>query len=347
MPLIHADTPTTTRAPHARAEPSVAVELEWALASGERRDWRADHPVLADIYDANPGLEQLVRDMWPEQMSCGGFLELMVVAHHGGLLFTDDAELLLGRLDELCAVAPTDPDVVGLLSESEEDRKVIVGRLRQLRRSGEVRKRYVHTVRTMWQAVSAEWERFGRPAVLAAVEARRRLQATGADWRQVVRADCDFGELLEQCVSVIAAAGGEVVAVPAFFTHKGLLIELPGTVVVGVRTDTSGAEARARTELLAKRLKTISDPTRLAILDALRSGPRTVTELAGSFSLAQPTVSNHVKLLRDAGLVTDVRHGTRRNLEVRTEVVDELLASLRDLLAPRALAAAEHGPVHP
>jgi DNA-binding transcriptional ArsR family regulator len=123
--------------------------------------------------------------------------------------------------------------------------------------------------------------------------------------------------------------------VPAFFTHKGLLVDLPGVVVVGVRTDTTGAQARARTEALARRLKAISDPTRLAMLDALRNGPLTVTEIAVAFALAQPTVSNHVKVLRDAGLVSDVRDGTRRHLIVEHREVEELLTNLHDVLSGR------------
>ncbi|MGH7733632.1 MAG: ArsR/SmtB family transcription factor, partial [Gemmatimonadales bacterium] len=124
-----------------------------------------------------------------------------------------------------------------------------------------------------------------------------------------------------------------VAVVPAFFTHKGLLLDLPGTVLVGVRADTTGAEARARTELLARRLKAVSDPTRLAILDALRRGSGTVTELAAAFALAQPTVSNHIRVLREAGLVSDERQGNRRRLVVRGEAADELVAGLRDVLA--------------
>jgi DNA-binding transcriptional ArsR family regulator len=71
------------------------------------------------------------------------------------------------------------------------------------------------------------------------------------------------------------------------------------------------------------------------MLDALRNGPRTVSQIATAFSLAQPTVSNHVKVLRDAGLVTDRREGRRRYLIVQHETVEELLASLHDVLSER------------
>ena len=61
--------------------------------------------------------------------------------------------------------------------------------------------------------------------------------------------------------------------------------------------------ARARTESVARRLKAVADPTRLAILHSLATAPSTVGELAVLFRIAQPTVSMHVKVLRESGLV--------------------------------------------
>jgi DNA-binding transcriptional ArsR family regulator len=325
----------------------VAVEIEWALASGEREDWRRDHAVLDAVYGSHPDLEERVRSFWgpDEAMSCGGFLELMVLAHHGGLLLSTDAEPLLDRLDELGAATATSLGDLVLLSETADDRAAVLLRLDRLRESPERRRRYVALVRDVWEAMRAEWDLSGRGAVDVAVAARQHLQAKGVDWHEVVRSECDIGAELERAVAALGP-DGEVAVVPAYFTHKGLLVDLPGMVVVGVRTDTTGADARARTEVLAKRLKAISDPTRLAILDALRSGPRTVTEIAAAFSLAQPTVSNHVKLLRDIGLVVDVRDGTRRNLMVQHDVVEELIANLHDALSDRSAHA--HGdPVPP
>jgi DNA-binding transcriptional ArsR family regulator len=79
------------------------------------------------------------------------------------------------------------------------------------------------------------------------------------------------------------------------------------------------------------------------MLDCLRNGPRTVTEIASAFSLAQPTVSNHVKVLRDSGLVADLRDGNRRNLVVQIEKVDELLTGLHDVLSGPGDAGPWHG----
>jgi DNA-binding transcriptional ArsR family regulator len=105
-------------------------------------------------------------------------------------------------------------------------------------------------------------------------------------------------------------------------------------VLIGVRAEGSGAEARARTEVLARRLKTISDPTRLAMVEVLRSAPSTVSELAALFGLAQPTVSNHVKILRDAGLVANSTDGGRRALVLQPDALDALLDGLQGMVAP-------------
>ncbi len=85
MPLIHTNSPSST-VPRVSVRPSVAIEIEWALASGEREDYRRDHPVLAQVYESHPDLRERVTAMWGpgEQVSCGGFIELMVLAHHAG-----------------------------------------------------------------------------------------------------------------------------------------------------------------------------------------------------------------------------------------------------------------------
>jgi DNA-binding transcriptional ArsR family regulator len=60
----------------------------------------------------------------------------------------------------------------------------------------------------------------------------------------------------------------------------------------------------------------LGDPTRRAIFDRLRRGPSAVGELAGDFPVSRPAVSQHLRVLKDAGLVTDRRDGSRRLYQV-------------------------------
>ncbi len=56
----------------------------------------------------------------------------------------------------------------------------------------------------------------------------------------------------------------------------------------------------------------LSDPSRRAIIERLSSGPCTVTELAAVMPISRPAVSQHLKLLRDAGVVRDAPEGRHR-----------------------------------
>ena len=62
----------------------------------------------------------------------------------------------------------------------------------------------------------------------------------------------------------------------------------------------------------ARVLDALGDPTRRAVLELLRGGERSVRELTDATAVSQPAVSQHLRVLRDAGLVTVRAEGTRR-----------------------------------
>lgn len=72
----------------------------------------------------------------------------------------------------------------------------------------------------------------------------------------------------------------------------------------------------------------LGDPTRRAILDALRGGPLPVGQLAAGLPISRPAVSQHLRVLSDAGLLEVTAHGTRRHYALRADGV----AALRDWL---------------
>ena len=75
-------------------------------------------------------------------------------------------------------------------------------------------------------------------------------------------------------------------------------------------------------------LEVIAEPTRRRILDAVRDGERSVNELVAEVGMHQPGVSRHLKVLRDAGLVTVRRDAQRRLYRLRAEPLRELDAWL-------------------
>jgi len=84
----------------------------------------------------------------------------------------------------------------------------------------------------------------------------------------------------------------------------------------------------------------LSDPTRLLILYALADGPHNVTELTNELNVIQPTVSRHLKVLRERGLVYTVRNGQSVTYHLSDDrlirALDLLRAVMRDRLAHHA-----------
>ncbi|HEX8630441.1 MAG TPA: metalloregulator ArsR/SmtB family transcription factor [Catenuloplanes sp.] len=72
----------------------------------------------------------------------------------------------------------------------------------------------------------------------------------------------------------------------------------------------------------------LGDPTRRAIVECLAERPRAVGELANALPISRPAVSQHLKVLKDAGLVTDRSAGTRRVYRLNPAG----MAALRDQL---------------
>ena len=77
----------------------------------------------------------------------------------------------------------------------------------------------------------------------------------------------------------------------------------------------------------------LSDPKRILLLYALADGPRRVTDLVETLELPQPTVSHHLKILRERGLVTTERDGTAVYYSLADRRVIQALELLRAVLA--------------
>ena len=75
---------------------------------------------------------------------------------------------------------------------------------------------------------------------------------------------------------------------------------------------------------MASTFAVLADPHRRQILDVLRDGERPVNDLVDGLSVSQPTVSKHLKVLRDAGLVEVRQDAQRRLYRVRAEPLAEI-----------------------
>lgn len=75
-------------------------------------------------------------------------------------------------------------------------------------------------------------------------------------------------------------------------------------------------------------LGALSDPTRQAVVNLLRRQPSTVGELAGQLPVSRPAVSQHLQVLKAAGLVEEERRGTRHYFHLNPKSLAELRAHI-------------------
>jgi ArsR family transcriptional regulator, arsenate/arsenite/antimonite-responsive transcriptional repressor len=82
-------------------------------------------------------------------------------------------------------------------------------------------------------------------------------------------------------------------------------------------------------EEIAARFKALADPTRVAIINCLSAADEVcVCNLTDTFDLSQPTISHHLKVLREAGLVESSRRGTWAYYRLVPEAIDALRGAL-------------------
>ena len=85
-------------------------------------------------------------------------------------------------------------------------------------------------------------------------------------------------------------------------------------------------------------LAALGDPTRRAIFECLARSPKAVGQLAGELPVSRPAVSQHLRVLKEAGLVTDRAAGTRRIYQIHPHGVRAVHAYL-DQMWGQALAS--------
>src|SRR5262245_66498525 len=78
-------------------------------------------------------------------------------------------------------------------------------------------------------------------------------------------------------------------------------------------------------------LAALSDPTRRTVFERVIKAPRSVGEIARGLPISRPAVSQHLKVLRDAGLVREQREGTRRIYSADAQALGELRAYVDEM----------------
>jgi DNA-binding transcriptional ArsR family regulator len=303
--------------------PSAVLELSWLVYQLEWGRWES----VAGLREEGPALRA-------ELVACAGdgqgcLTDLSILAERMGALLTDDADVFLRGMERAAALGGAGLE---LRSESPEDRQATLDRLDSLRREPAFARRYREVLSRIWQSVRSEWEGSGREIVLR----------TCAEWSQRLSQGAGLTDLVPSRHIVhraefqrLMAERRRVVVSPMHFSSGGgSLVDMTTFVHMGAPARPADPEElrRKESEVVASRLKVLADGTRVALLRELTSEPASVMDLARRFRLAQPTVSNHVRLLRDAGLLESRKDGQRVVYSVTRDRLDRLLSDTRHIL---------------
>ncbi len=314
--------------PTVKVAPAAPFELMWVLHNSE-----ADHDLTGSYASQEPVRQEFgpaVRAFWADGVR--GYTEVVILAARSGTLLDLDVDRFFDRLDSVASEAAALPS---LLSESAGERLLLERRLERLRRDADLRRRYRTLLRSVWEAVETEWDQAGRAGVVAAAERWRLALDQGASFTDLVeRRPLWPGRPQLDDLAAMAAANGTLVLNPGWFYGKIHVVELDGVMYAGrgVRVEEDEPGYREVAAGVAHRVKALADPTRLSILLWLARRPASVTELARQFNLTQPTVSGHVQVLREAGLVDDRPAGRSVRLSASEDGLRRLFAEAEDSL---------------
>jgi DNA-binding transcriptional ArsR family regulator len=300
---------------------------------------RYAEPALAEL-DASllPGVRGLraqvmerATRLWSDSLP--GCPELLLVADQADCLRQDDATRLLAWL----TTGGSGPPVTSyeLLTEPAVDRPAIRGRLRRLKGEVETRRAYRDLVAQVWRLAAPAWEARGRRvAGEACGRWRSRLDAgTSIEDMMPPRHPLTFADRLgfddifnerdEFALSPLyfCLSGGQVVDL-TLYVH----IAVPASELLPVRKVRDAA-------FVADRLRVLAEPTRVHILIQLLSAPAGVMDVARVLHMSQPTVSGHLKVLRDAGLVQPRRAAGRTVFVGSRKRIERLLEDARATIA--------------
>jgi len=316
------------QSPGIHVAPSAVLELMWVLhfvQSGHEHEG-AFAPLDPLRRRFGPQLSELRTDGLTQYST-----ELVVLAHRSGTLLDLDLRRFFDKLDQ---ASQARSEIPSLRSEKPAERKVVRERLERLRADSGLRKRYAELLSLVWRAVEPEWQREGRSAVVAEAQRwSRALQEQGVAFKSLLGLTRLWPGRPELDEMADAAAGeGKLILNPCWFGGKIHLIELHGTVHVGRGIRHGEPSYRKVAADVSASIKALADPTRLTILLRLARQPASVTEIARQLKLSQPTVSAHVQVLREAGLLEERAVGRSAELSASEDSLRRLFSRTEESL---------------
>src|SRR5688572_24831990 len=313
---------------------SELFELNFALFLDRCSEQKHGHaqPAWLEAFMRDHGdLHRRLLDFW-ESPGYHAWDEMLVAAATSGTLLDETIDRFFERLPATLGRRIEVPD---LPTETPDVRPTVQARLDRLRTDEALRQDYVAILREFWDVLDPLWTKGGRAQSVEMARTLRIQHPTLDGLRHLLPGVTMLRREEYEPILQAALDRDQLVIVPLYFAVDGQCVfELPGVLYIGAGVDSGRKVERKReqSEKAAGRLKVLSDPTRVSIIVQLIHQPSTITDLANYFELSQPTVSVHMKVLREAGLVKSVKVGNQQRYRVDpAEVWGYVGETLREL----------------
>src|SRR5579864_2827413 len=330
--------PIETGAPTCRAvSASAASEIAWLL-NLLTQTARYAVPALSEL-DATllPGVSRLrapiterVRHLWQDGRP--GCAELLLCAHQAGGVIDAGPQRLFAWLRSGAGGAS---GAYELVTETREDRATILARLRRLAGEARARDTYLGVLVDVWTLASPAWERRGREVVAESCAAWETRLESGTRIDELVPPRHPLTHMDQPDLDALFARRRSFALSPLYFCMSGgHVVDVGGHLHIAVPASDLLPARRVRdAAFVADRLRVLAEPTRVRVLLEIMAAPAGVMELTRSLRISQPTVSGHLKVLRDAGLVQPQRRGGRSMFMASRGRVERLLEDARATIA--------------
>ncbi|UCH27056.1 MAG: helix-turn-helix transcriptional regulator [Trueperaceae bacterium] len=198
---------------------------------------------------------------------------------------------------------------------------------------------FQHSLTNLWGVLRPYWEREGRKAVLDACASFRTSFETNGDVLAALPAH-HFSQFEAAAKEIQRSQErGIVVVIPLYFAEGGrgfnLALQESHFIGYGIEGESLFEQTKVDVGNVALCMKAFSDPTRLLLLHLIASYskiPLSVGDLALQLGVSQPTVSGHLRLLRESNIVELDKRGNKAFHRVNTEMVKRVLTQLQEIV---------------
>jgi DNA-binding transcriptional ArsR family regulator len=323
-----------------KATPSATVEFAYAYFSVVRDAKVPPLPWHEHLHKNAPDLILALRSFWQQEEV--GFDLFYLVANLGYVFdaslgrFFDDLENHLPEFLQKIAQQKVKLDCDKPQNSSKELAMYTALENRLLRlENRQQRRKFVGLLRQLWAWLEPQWLSEGQPICKAACE--RFVEQFGVHQDILSALPAHHFVQFEKSKQYIKKAmqQGTVLVIPLFFALGGgfsVDAENQHLIGYGIRSeDTHQALTQAVTQT-ALHLKTLADPTRLMLLTLLQRYQHfemSVSDFAEQLGVTQPTISGHLKLLRESGLVTLEKKGNKSLYKLETDMLKSIVQDLK------------------